>query len=161
MSTLHKPDAFLSLTFLPHFHSSLPPFPDFATAIKFLFNPLAFFLYFMYHMVTNGWMPPSPSRSCLILGLPVGRFLFPRQAGGLVNRLLSDSRIAAIIPPCPTGRGAVRLARFHGVQEVPGSIPGAPTGDRLHRCLTDVSGLWLTIFDFCPNRGLLAKFSFI
>ncbi len=26
-----------------------------------------------------------------------------------------------------SGRGAVRLARLHGVQEVPGSIPGAPT----------------------------------
>ena len=40
-------------------------------------------------------------------------------------------QIAAIIPPCPlgkrAGRGAVRLARLHGVQEVPGSIPGAPT----------------------------------
>ena len=27
-----------------------------------------------------------------------------------------------------TGRGAARLARLHGVQEVPGSNPGAPTG---------------------------------
>jgi hypothetical protein len=32
---------------------------------------------------------------------------------------------------CPqfiqSGRSAVRLARLHGVQEVPGSTPGAPT----------------------------------
>jgi hypothetical protein len=29
--------------------------------------------------------------------------------------------------PATSGRSAVRLARLHGVQEVPGSIPGAPT----------------------------------
>ena len=29
-----------------------------------------------------------------------------------------------------TGRGAARLARLHGVQEVPGSNPGAPTINR-------------------------------
>ncbi len=34
---------------------------------------------------------------------------------------------AAIILPCPSGRGAVRLARLHGVQEVGGSNPLAPT----------------------------------
>ncbi len=54
---------------------------------------------------------------------------------------LSETLIATIIPPCLTGRGAVRLARLHGVQEVPGSIPGAPTGDRLHTLFEDVSGL--------------------
>ena len=34
--------------------------------------------------------------------------------------------------PATSGRSAVRLARLHGVQEVPGSTPGAPTGDLLH-----------------------------
>ncbi len=29
-----------------------------------------------------------------------------------------------------TGRGAVRLARLHGVLEVRGSIPLAPTGEK-------------------------------
>jgi hypothetical protein len=41
---------------------------------------------------------------------------------------LQSHRECAIILPHWTGRGAVRLARLHGVQEVPGSIPGAPTG---------------------------------
>ena len=34
---------------------------------------------------------------------------------------------AAIIPVAQSGRGAVRLARLHGVQEVGGSNPLAPT----------------------------------
>ena len=73
-------------------------------------------------------MRPRPSQcpldANLLLRIPIS------------NLRLPDSLIAAIIPPCPlgkesrdrlTGRGAVRLARLHGVQEVPGSIPGAPT----------------------------------
>jgi hypothetical protein len=34
---------------------------------------------------------------------------------------------AIICPQFTSGRSAVRLARLHGVQEVPGSTPGAPT----------------------------------
>ena len=59
----------------------------------------------------------------------------------LSSGALPEKSNAAIIPPCLTGRGAVRLARLHGVQEVPGSIPGAPTGNRLHTICMDVSGL--------------------
>ena len=50
-----------------------------------------------------------------------------------------------------SGRGAVRLARLHGVQEVPGSIPGAPTGDRLHCKFWWVSGLRLRNFPIIPE----------
>ena len=47
------------------------------------------------------------------------------------------------------------------MQKVPGSIPGAPTGDRLHTFFEDVSGLWLRKVGICLNRGSLAKvFSF-
>ena len=42
---------------------------------------------------------------------------------------LPEKSERAIICPQFTlsGRSAVRLARLHGVQEVPGSTPGAPT----------------------------------
>ncbi len=50
--------------------------------------------------------------------------------GYIFNKGLSEQNERAII--CPqfilSGRSAVRLARLHGVQEVPGSTPGAPTG---------------------------------
>ena len=42
--------------------------------------------------------------------------------------VLQDCLLRAIMTADRPGRGAVRLARLHGVQEVPGSIPGAPTG---------------------------------
>ena len=40
---------------------------------------------------------------------------------------LPEKRNAAIIRFAQSGRGAVRLARLHGVQEVGGSNPLAPT----------------------------------
>ena len=45
------------------------------------------------------------------------------------NKGLPERSERAIICPqfIQSGRSAVRLARLHGVQEVPGSIPGAPT----------------------------------
>ena len=45
-----------------------------------------------------------------------------------------------------SGRGAARLARLHGVQEVGGSNPLAPTKDRLHNRISDVSGLCFWLF---------------
>ncbi len=45
-----------------------------------------------------------------------------------------------------SGRGAARLARLHGVQEVGGSNPLAPTEDRLHRENEYVSGFWFAFF---------------
>ena len=51
------------------------------------------------------------------------------------NKGLPELSERAIICPhfIKSGRSAVRLARLHGVQEVPGSTPGAPTADRLQR----------------------------
>src|SRR5688572_23089421 len=43
---------------------------------------------------------------------------------------LPEQRNAAIIRFAQSGRGAVRLARLHGVQEVGGSNPLAPTAVR-------------------------------
>ncbi len=51
-----------------------------------------------------------------------------QSTGEIVAKGLPEPLEYAII--CPlfvTGRSAVRLARLHGVQEVPGSTPGAPT----------------------------------
>ena len=42
--------------------------------------------------------------------------------------------------PCQSGRGAARLARLHGVQEVGGSNPLAPTGKTLARESFDLMG---------------------
>jgi hypothetical protein len=55
------------------------------------------------------------------------------QTGVSIKQGLPELSERAII--CPlfilSGRSAVRLARLHGVQEVPGSTPGAPTRDRM------------------------------
>jgi hypothetical protein len=40
---------------------------------------------------------------------------------------LKAPRLEVIVPNTPSGRGAARLARLHGVQEVGGSNPLAPT----------------------------------
>jgi hypothetical protein len=46
---------------------------------------------------------------------------------------LQETSNATIILPCQSGRGAARLARLHGVQEVGGSNPLAPTEETLAR----------------------------
>ena len=60
-----------------------------------------------------------------------------------------------------TGRGAVRLACLHGVQEVEGSNPFAPTSDRLHCEILWVSGFWFKEFLFFdePETGNIVCFS--
>ena len=47
----------------------------------------------------------------------------------ILKQGLPERSERAIICPqfIQSGRSAVRLARLHGVQEVPGSTPGAPT----------------------------------
>ena len=67
------------------------------------------------------------------------------------NPLLSISHVARnsncdYNTACQSGRGAARLARLHGVQEVGGSNPLAPTRDRLQTCIMDVSGLCFSGF---------------
>ena len=47
--------------------------------------------------------------------------------GQFAEMLLSEFLSWAIICPAQSGRGAVRLARLHGVQEALGSNPSAPT----------------------------------
>jgi hypothetical protein len=43
--------------------------------------------------------------------------------------VLQDLSNETIMLPCRSGRGAARLARLHGVQEVGGSNPLAPTNE--------------------------------
>ena len=43
---------------------------------------------------------------------------------------LRETGKEAIMPFAQSGRGAARLARLHGVQEVAGSNPVAPTGKK-------------------------------
>ena len=56
--------------------------------------------------------------------------------------------------PCQSGRGAARLARLHGVQEVGGSNPLAPTGKTLARESFDL--MWSDVSPSGDNANPLA-----
>ena len=59
---------------------------------------------------------------------------------------LSEVCGCAIMWAVQSGRGADRLARLHGVQEVPGSIPGAPTYiETSSPCLWGVGAFFIQI----------------
>ena len=53
-----------------------------------------------------------------------------KSTGGQNKLHLPENSIKTIIRFAQSGRGAVRLARLHGVQEVGGSNPLAPTVTR-------------------------------
>ncbi len=71
----------------------------------------------------------------------------PSSGGVLVENLALPEKRERAIMPYTTGRGAVRLARLHGVQEVGGSIPPAPTEDHMPSTGTPACGLWFLIFE--------------